>query len=250
MSVTRPSDVSHTRHAGFHTTHWSLVLAAQGGSEGEVSQSLETLCQRYWPPLYAYVRHRGHSPHDAQDLTQAFFARLLEKDWLTAAHPEGGRFRSFLLMALKRFLANEWDRTTAQKRGGGLVFLSLDAAHAESVFATAPPSALPAEALFEKRWALTLLERVMTRLRQEHNTSGRQGDYELLKPCLTTARGDIRYDELAVALNITPASARSVVHRLRKRFREIFREEVAATLADPADVDDEMRAVIAALDGA
>jgi RNA polymerase sigma-70 factor (ECF subfamily) len=222
-----------------------VVFAAQGrSSEGDVRQSLETLCRQYWPPLFAYVRHRGHAVHDAQDLTQAFFARLLEKDWLAAADRERGRFRTFLLMALKRFLANEWDRSQTQKRGGGVNIINLEAAEHISI---PDPRTTTAESLFERRWALTLLESVMDRLREEHDAAGKSTQYEQLKSCLTAARGSINYDELGATLEMHPASARSAVHRLRKRFRELFRDEVASTVADPADVDDEMRAVIAAL---
>lgn len=229
----------------FYTTRWSVVLAAQGKSSSDARQSLEALCEQYWAPLYAYVRYRGRSEHDAQDLTQAFFARLLEKNWLATAERERGRFRTFLLMALKRFLANEWDHSQAQKRGGGIQIISMDAAEPMSL---PDPSAQSAESLFERRWALTLLDAVMRRLRQEHETAGRLAEYERLKPCLTAERGGIDYEALAADLNLQPASARSAVHRLRKRFREVFREEVSGTVADAADVEDEMRTVIAALE--
>ena len=233
------------QRATFRTTRWSVVFAAQGKSSGaDAVQSLETLCRQYWPPLYAYVRHRGHAVHDAQDLTQAFFARLLEKDWLVAADRERGRFRTFLLMALKRFLANEWDRSQTQKRGGGVKIINLEAAESISI---PDPQTTTAESLFERRWAFTLLESVMGRLRDEYDAAGRITQYEQLKPCLTAARGSIDYEALGAALGMQPASARSAVHRLRKRFRELFREEVSGTVADPADVDDELRAVIAAL---
>ncbi len=222
-------------------------MAAQGRSSRDEFESLEALCRQYWPPLYAYVRHRGHSAHDAQDLTQAFFARLLEKEWLTAADQERGRFRTFLLVALKHFLSNEWDRAQAQKRGGGMQVISLDSEEAEGLYAGRDLATLPAESLFERRWALTMLETVMRRLRAEHEAMGRLTEYELLKPSLTAERGEIPYDEWAQALNMEPASVRSSVHRLRKRFREIFREEIASTVANPAEVEDEMRAVIAAL---
>ncbi len=246
MSTTQPPLSSVINRPGaFHTTRWSVVLAAQGKSSADARQSLETLCQQYWAPLYAYVRHRGHAEHDAQDLTQAFFARLLEKDWLSAAERERGRFRTFLLMALKRFLANEWDRSQTRKRGGGVPLVSLDGV---DPMAMADRKSLSAESLYERRWALTVLESVMQRLRDEHEAAGRLADYERLKPCLTAERGGIDYESLAAAMHIQPASARSAVHRLRKRFRELFRDEVASTVADPADVDDEMRAVIASLD--
>jgi RNA polymerase sigma factor (sigma-70 family) len=232
------------RPAAFNTTRWSVVLAAQGKSSGDARHSLEALCTQYWAPLFAYVRHRGHAEHDAQDLTQAFFARLLEKDWLAAAEPERGRFRAFMLMTMKRFLANEWDRSQALKRGGSARVVSLDSAEQSLL---TDPHAMSAESLFERRWALTLLESVMQRLRAEHEAAGQLAEYERLKPCLTAERGAIDYESLAAALNIQPASARSTVHRLRKRFREVFRDEVAGTVADPADVDDEMRSVISAL---
>ncbi len=244
-----PETSKDSRHAAFHTTRWSVVLAAQGKTSSDASQSLEALCRQYWPPLYAYVRHRGFAPHDAEDLTQAFFARLLEKEWLAAAKREYGRFRSFLLMALKRFLANEWDRSQARKRGGGCDIISLDAGTAENLYA-AHTASVPAESLYEKRWALTLLETVMQRLKSEHEAAGKAAEYDLLKSGLTAGRGEIDYEALATALHMEPASARSAVHRLRKRFREVFREEVAGTVADPREVDDEMRAVVAALGSA
>jgi RNA polymerase sigma-70 factor (ECF subfamily) len=223
-----------------------VVLAAQGKSSRDAFQSLEALCQQYWPPLYAYIRQRGYSAHDAQDLTQAFFARLLEKNWLTAADRARGRFRSFLLMAVKRFLANEWDRTQTQKRGGAVTMISLDLAAADQI-PIPDPQTVSGEALYDKRWTLTVLETVMKRLREEHAKAGRLQEYDSLKPCLTAERGSVDYLALAEALHLEPASARSAVHRLRKRFRELFREEVTSTVADPREVEEEMRAVIAAL---
>ncbi|MBL9092044.1 MAG: sigma-70 family RNA polymerase sigma factor [Planctomycetaceae bacterium] len=230
--------------ARFETTRWSLVLAAQGKSAGEMSRPLEALCRQYWRPLYAYVRHRGRSEHDAQDLTQAFFARLLEKDWLAAVDRKKGRFRTFLLTALKRFLANEWDYAHARKRGGGEAVLPLDGIESLSLADLSVPTA---EALFERRWALTVFESALRRLRADYEAAGRLAHYELLKPQLTAERGAIDYDSLAAALNMEPASARSAVHRLRKRFREAFQDEVAETVADPADVEDEVLALVAAL---
>ncbi|MEZ5430742.1 MAG: hypothetical protein R3F31_06085 [Verrucomicrobiales bacterium] len=225
-----------------------MVLAARDrvSSEDEATRSLETLCRQYWPPLYAYVRQRGHAVHDAQDLTQSFFARLLERDWLSAADRERGRFRSFLLMAMKRFLANEWDRIRSEKRGGKIAFICLDMAMAEGM-PIPDPKSVSGETLFDQRWALSLLEIVMKRLRFEYEAAERLAVYEELKPSLTTERGATNYETLAKALKMEPASARSAVHRLRKRFRELFREEVSATVNDPAEVDDEMHAVIAAL---
>lgn len=246
MAAADPPKEHFNDDAAFHTTRWSIVLAAQGKASRNAFQSLEALCRQYWPPLYAYARHRGFAQHDAEDLTQGFFAQLLEKEWLAAAKRECGRFRSFLLMALKRFMANEWDRSRARKRGGGCDLISLDAELAERLYAENAAS-LPAESLYEKRWAFTLLETVMQRLRAEHEAAGKLAEFELLKPSLTADRGDIRYEALAVDLGMEPVSARSAVYRLRKRFREVFRDEVAGTVADPEDVDAEMRAVIAAL---
>ena len=223
------------------------MLAARSEDAAHASVALEHLCRAYWPPLYGYVRRLGHDTHDAQDLTQEFFARLLSKEWLHAADRDKGRFRTFLLVAMKRFLANEWDRARAHKRGAGQPALHLDTAIIESQCATGNAGALSADHVYERRWALTLLEQVMARLRAEYSAAGRLTDYDILKPCLTAARGDLPYDDLAKALGVEPASARSSVHRLRKRFRNVFREEVAGTVSNPADVDDEMRAVIAAL---
>jgi RNA polymerase sigma factor (sigma-70 family) len=231
----------------FHTTRWSVVLAARSADAVHSSAALEHLCRTYWPPLYGYVRRLGRDAHDAQDLTQEFFARLLSKEWLHKADPEKGRFRTFLLVAMKRFLANEWDRAQAHKRGSGQPALHLDTAIIESQCADDGTETLSADHLYEQRWALTLLTQVMARLRAEYDAADRLADYLVLKPCLTSERGGICYDELANALRVEPASARSSVHRLRKRFREVFREEVAGTVSNPADVDDEMRAVIVAL---
>ncbi|MBL9153355.1 MAG: sigma-70 family RNA polymerase sigma factor [Verrucomicrobiales bacterium] len=245
------SDSSYlTRPGAFHTTRWSMVLSARDpASTTEAARSLETLCRQYWPPLFAYVRQRGHGVHDAQDLTQSFFEKLLAGEWLGAADQERGRFRSFLLMAMQRFLANEWDRSRARKRGGGQMPISLDGAATEAL-AIPDPSALSPEAVYEKRWALTLLDTAMRRLRAEHEAVGKIDDYERLKTCLTAERGEIDYGAIAEALGIAAASARSAVHRLRRRYRELVREEVAGTVDDPGAVDDELRAVIAALGAA
>jgi RNA polymerase sigma factor (sigma-70 family) len=249
MASTDPQKECLTQNAAFHTTRWSVVLDAQGRASEDSMRSLEALCRQYWPPLYAYARYRGNAPHDAEDLTQEFFARLLAQEWLAAVKRERGRFRTFLLMAFKRFMANEWDRSQARKRGGGCEVISLDLDAAESLVGQDAAS-VPAETLYEKRWALTLLETVMRRLKAEHEAAGKIAEYEILKPCLTAARGEIEYEELARALGMEPASARSAVHRLRKRFREVFREEVAGTVASPGEVDAEMHAVIAALGSA
>lgn len=245
--MTLHDDASNSRPRGdltFRTTRWSEVLSAcaQGGEDA--TRSMEALCQQYWPPLYAFVRHRGHREHDAQDLTQAFFTRLLEKGWLSVADPARGRFRSFLLMALKRFLANEREYSQAQRRGGGRRILPLEASVEHQI---ADHQGRSPESLFDRQWALTVLQSVMTRLRQEYDAAGRTEDYERLKGCLTAERGAIDYEGLAAQLGVKPVSARSSVHRMRVRFRELFRAEVAETVADPAEVEDEMRALLQAL---
>jgi len=229
----------HHASARFATTQWSIIVAACEGPTTEADAALESFCRAYWYPLYAYIRRSGHPPADAQDLTQAFFARLLEKDWLRAALPERGRFRSFLLMALKRFLAKEWRREHARKRGGGQDVLALDASAAEARYAIEP--ALSPDAMFERRWALTLLERALAALADEYTATDRANEFTTLKPHLVAARDGIDYDTTAAALNLSPGATRVAVHRLRKRFRETLRRELAETVANPADVEDELR---------
>jgi RNA polymerase sigma-70 factor (ECF subfamily) len=229
------------------TTHWSVVLAAREKDSPRNREALEALCRTYWYPLYAFVRRQGRSPHDAQDLTQGFFARLLEKDYLQAAAREKGRFRTFLLVALKRFLANEWDRVRARKRGGGQVVLSLDTELAEQRYRVEPAEGVTAERIFERRWALTLLEQTMTRLRQEFTTAGKPDEFERLKVFLTAESGAIGYADIAGALGVSAGAARVAVHRLRKRFREVFREEIAHTVSSPEEIDEEVRHLLTVL---
>lgn len=238
---------SDTRSPRFATTRWTVVLAACGHASPDGEAALEALCRAYWFPLYAYVRRRGRSPHDAQDLTQAFFQKLLEKSWLEAASQERGRFRTFLLVALKRFLANAHDAATAAKRGGGVTFVAADSPAAESRYLAESARPPDADALYERRWALALLERVMARLREEYETTGRAADFEQLKAWLTAGRGEVPYAEVARELGASEGAARVAVHRLRKRFREIFRECVADTVAGPAEVDAELRHIAAIL---
>jgi RNA polymerase sigma-70 factor (ECF subfamily) len=230
----------------FPNTRWSVVLAARATPSPESAAALESLCQAYWYPLYAYVRRCGQPPHDAQDLTQAFFCRLLEKRWLESADREKGRLRSFLIVALKKFMANEWDRVSAQRRGGGRAHATIDTAFAESRFAADKQSLAPDET-FDRQWALTLISLTTRRLRAEFEAAGKPGDYEVLKPCLLADRGAIGYAAVAGQLGVNEGAARVAVHRLRKRFREIYREEISQTLAEGADVDAELRQLAAAL---
>jgi RNA polymerase sigma-70 factor (ECF subfamily) len=233
----------------FVSTRWSVVLAAQEKSSPESAAALETLCRAYWYPLYAYVRGSGHSPHDAQDLTQEFFARLLANDYLLAANREKGRFRTFLRVCIKRFLANEWDRQRAVKRGGGERPTSLNAVGAEQRYATELTAGVPPDRLYERQWAMALLDQAMTRLRAEYTDTARVAEFDQLKSALTAERGAIPYAALAAALNTTEGAARVAVHRLRKRYRELFRATVADTVSEADEVDDEVRYVVGVLGG-
>lgn len=229
----------------FPNTRWSVVLAARQASP-ESAAALETICRVYWSPLYAFARRSGYSPHDAQDLTQEFFCRLLEKRWLDSADREKGKLRSFLIAALKHFMGNEWRRASAQKRGGGCTHTDLDTAFAESRLAT-DASALSPDETFDQQWALTLLDLTVNRLRAEFVASGKTAEFESLKSCLMADRGTIDYAAVAKRLNMNEGTARVAVHRLRKRFREIYREEISQTLAEDAELDAELRHLAAAL---
>ena len=241
-----PDRASHARPPLFATTRWTVVIAAKGGESGA---ALETLCRIYWYPLYAFVRSSGHSPHDAQDLTQEFFARLLAHDYLRTVEREKGRFRTFLRMAMKRFLANEWDRARAQKRGGGQTPITFDTASGEQAYLRELDPVPSPDVLYEKRWALTLLDDAFVRLETETAATGKAAEFEHLRIHLTASRGAIPYAELAAAIGTTESAARVALHRLRKRFREVFRETIADTVSAPDEVEDEVRHVIAVLGG-
>jgi RNA polymerase sigma factor (sigma-70 family) len=249
MTSTDPQQDTVPRGAAnFTPTHWSVVLAAAGRTDSaHARDALEKLCRNYWLPIYAFVRRQGHSPHDAQDLTQEFFARLLEHNYLAGADRAKGRFRSFLLASLKHFLANEWDRATAQKRGGGQVPISIDAATAESSFGLEPADVLTAEKIFERRWALALLEQVLRRLREEYTRDGKERQFEQLKPTLTEASRSVPYAEIAVRLATSEGAVKVAVHRLRQRYRELLRAEIADTVASAGEIEDEIRNLFAAL---
>jgi RNA polymerase sigma factor (sigma-70 family) len=229
----------------FPNTRWSVVLAARRPSP-ESAAALEAICQAYWYPLYAHVRRCGQGPHDAQDLTQEFFCRLLEKRWLDSADREKGRLRTFLISALKNFMTNEWRRATAKKRGGGLAPAQMDTTFAESRFAADTTVLAPDEA-YDRQWAMTLLDLTVNRLRDEFAAAGRPEDFEALKGSLLAGRGTIDYAATAHRLGSNEGAARVAVHRLRKRFREIYREEISQTLANGADLDAELHHLAAAL---
>jgi RNA polymerase sigma-70 factor (ECF subfamily) len=229
---------------GFPTTLWTVVLNAGHDESTQAQQALARLCRDYWYPLYSFIRHRGYSPHDAQDLTQSFFAHLLEKRGFAHADPARGRFRTFLLAALKNFLANDWDRTQARKRGGGQAILSLDQAGAESRYQLEPSHELTPERHFERQWAMTLLDQVLGDLREEYRAEGNGDLFEEIKNALTGQRG--AYAEMAARLKRSEGAIKVAVHRMRRRYRELIRGRIAETVAD-ADVDDEMRHLLAVL---
>jgi len=233
----------------FHTTHWSLIVAAAGESGETTHAALEELCQAYWYPLYAFIRRRGHSPDDARDLTQEFFATLLEKGYLTDADPERGRFRAFLLTAAARFVAKERDKAAAKKRGGGKKVLSLDFADGESRYLQEPAHDWTPERIFERRWALTLLERTLARMRQEHEAAGKLPLFDVLKVFLTGESGAPPLRQAAEQLETTEGAVKVAVHRLRQNYRDLLRAEIAQTIAATQDVDDELAILLTALRG-
>jgi RNA polymerase sigma-70 factor (ECF subfamily) len=231
----------------FLTTHWSVVLSARDKHSPNSTQALETLCHTYWYPLYAFVRRSGYAPCDAQDLTQGFFEQLLARNYLRLVTPEKGRFRTFLKVALKRFLIHEWDRKRAQKRGGGVSCLSLDTTLAEERFQSERTDTLAPDEIYDQRWALSLLQETVRRLESEFAAAGKANEWAALKPYLTADRGTVPYEEIARLLQTTEAAARVATHRLRKQFRELFRQLVGETVANPEDIDDELRHIVAAL---
>ncbi|MEO6052712.1 MAG: sigma-70 family RNA polymerase sigma factor [Chthoniobacterales bacterium] len=230
-----------SRAANFHATRWTLILtASQGDASASATIALEELCRIYWYPLYAYVRRRGHSPHDAQDLAQEFFARLFEKNKLAGITREGGKFRSFLLTAMNHFLTDEWKRASTQKRGGTQV-LSLDGISAETRYAQEPHEESTPEKMYELNWALTLLETVFQKLQAEYTEAGKEKLFADLKFCLTGERNALPYSELAAQLNMSEGSVKVAVHRMRQRYRELLREEVADTVMGADEVEGELR---------
>jgi RNA polymerase sigma factor (sigma-70 family) len=227
--------------ATFATTHWSVVLAAGQSADAQASEALEQLCRTYWYPLYAFVRRQGRSPEDAQDLTQGFFAHLLRKDFLSGVGPEKGRFRSFLLACLKHFLADEWEKARTAKRGGNCPEMRLELAGAEGRYQLEACVEADAESLYERRWALDLLDQVLNRLRHEAVASGREAVFNELQGSLLGERSTETYVQLGARLSMSETAVKVTVHRLRQRYRELLREEIAHTVTRPDEIDEEMR---------
>ena len=247
MSPDRQNTDALDKSEWFTATHWSVVLTAGQTSAPGAAEALERLCCTYWYPLYAYVRRKGHSPHDAQDLTQEFFARLLARNYLETVGREKGKFRSFLLAALNHFLSDERDRALAVKRGGGKVFLSLDEQDAETRYQADVASPLSPDQIYDKRWATTLLEQAFAKLRQESVAAEKEERFDRLKIVLEDGTEPGDYAALGVELGMAANTVAAAVHRLRQRYRELVRAEIANTVASPDEINEEMRRLFAAL---
>ena len=232
---------------GFQTTRWSLVLAAGEGGTAESGRALSSLCEAYWYPLYAFVRRQGNDPEPARDLTQSYFLTLLEKNYIAQADPERGRFRSFLLKSVKNFLSKERDKDRALKRGGDQPAISLDLADAEQRYAREPSETTPAEALFDRRWATTCLDRALDRLAREMAKSGKEQEFRFVRPHLTGQGRAIPYGELARQLDTSEGAVKVGVHRSRRRFGELLRAEITDTVASADEVDGEVRYLLEVL---
>lgn len=243
MSTSQP----HSRTDVFVTTRWTVVLAAGRKSSAQSDRALGELCQTYWYPLYAFVRRQGKNREDSEDLVQAFFEKFLGKNYLEGLSAERGKFRAFLLASLKHFLANEWDKSQRQKRGGGITHLSLDWQSADERFHPDPADPSSPDKTFDREWALALLERVIIRLREECAAAGKAPLFEQSKGYLMVSEAAIPYTEAATCLGLDEGAVRVAVHRLRKRYRQLLREEIAQTLDDPAQVAEELRSLQAAL---
>jgi RNA polymerase sigma factor (sigma-70 family) len=245
--MANPGTPASTSASRFAATRWSMVLAAGHWPVGTAARrAMDALARIYWFPLYAYLRRRGSAPTQAEDLVQDFFARLLEKDALAAVDRSKGRFRSFLLASLKNFLANEWDKAHAAKRGGGRRLLSLDAVDAEARYAAEPADTMTPERVFERRWALAVLEQVLGRLRNDYVSRGQGEIFAALEHVLVGGE-ETGYGEIGRRMDMTEAAVKVAAHRLRRRYRDLLREEIAQTVSDAGLVDEEIRQLLGSL---
>ena len=242
-TVNGPTD----ENPNFTTTNWSVVLEAGRTDYGRAARALEELCLRYWYPVYAYIRRRGSNHHEAKDLTQAFFIHLLQNKTLKKIDPEKGKFRSFLLAAATHFLTNEWDKRQSLKRGGQHQILSLDDGEVEKLYGLEPVTELTPEKWYDRRWAFTLLNAVLARLKEEYSVANKAELFARLEPGLVGEVNPGLYADWAVALNMSEGAVRVAVHRLRRRFGELLRAEIACTVATPAEVNEEIRHLFAAI---
>ncbi len=231
----------------FRTTRWSVVIEAGRSTSPQSRQALESLCACYWPPLYAFIRRRGYRAEQAQDLTQEFFTQILEKNSLQAADRRRGKFRSFLLASLKNFLANQHRAVMAQKRGGGLRSVSLDFQAAETKYSLTPEDKLTPDRIFERQWALLLLERALRQLAEEQSAAGNGAQFEQLQGFLTVQNEGDSYREVADRMAMTAGAVKTAVHRLRRRYRGLLRDEIAQTVASPDEIDEELQDLFRAL---
>lgn len=243
----REQSLNPATGAVFATTNWSVVVRAGETPSSESQAALQTLCRAYWYPLYAYVRRVGQSPYDAQDSVQEFFARFLEHRHVRLANPARGRFRTFLLTSFRNFLINEWKQAKRRKRGSGQPAISWDEAQAESRFAGEPATGQPPDSLYDRGWAAMLLDRALAALRAEFEQAGKLAHFDRLKGCILGEKQSPSYAELAFALGMTEGAVRVAVHRLSKRFGELLRAEVAQTVSTPAEVNEELRYLVAVI---
>ena len=231
----------------FATTHWSVVLNAADSVSPHSQKALENLCRSYWYPLYAYVRRRGYDSEAAKDLTQEFFAQLLSKRLLHAVDPTKGRFRSWLLAVMKHFLAHEWTKGQALKRGGGQAIFSLDEPEAEKRYQFEPVAGVDSERIFDRRWAFTVLDRAAAHLRGEYQATGKHELYEILREYVSLEGPAQNYEQAAARLQLTPAALKSAIHRLRQRYQELIRHEIAQTVSTSAEIDEEIRYLLSVI---
>jgi RNA polymerase sigma factor (sigma-70 family) len=246
----KPDHSSPAENAShFHTTRWSVVLLSTQSQLPGSKDALAQLCRLYWSPLYAFVRRRGHNPEDAKDLVQGFFLHLLDHKVLAHVDPLKGKFRSFLLASIQNYLSKEGDRSRCLKRGGKMEFVPLDPENAEALYLLEPSNCLTAETIFDARWATTLLDEVMTRLGMEYAAQEKSATFQVLKPFLDpkNAQALPSYEVLASQLQVTLGAVKTLIHRLRKRYTYLLRQEVARTVCDPIEVDEEIHALCNAL---